>query len=267
MQLLEKVASLAKFYFQAKTYKRISYTNLSDFVFSLLEINKNIPDINKIEILRKKLKKDNRILKIKDLGAGSTFSKSKERSVKSIAKSALSPKWQCEVLYNIINQTLPQTIVEIGTSLGISTAYLAKGNIHSTVHTMEGAESIATVAMENFASLNLRNVKLIYGNFDNSLPVILKQLKKVDFAFIDGNHKKSATLNYFNQILNKSDKDTLLVFDDIHWSRKMTEAWEEIKSHNSVTASLDFYSFGIIFFDEKYTGNFKVISNKYKFFE
>ena len=266
MQLLNKVVSVAKFYFQAKTHKNISDSNLSDFVFNLLEINKNNPDLIKIELLRKKLKKDIRILKIEDLGAGSTFSKSKERSVKSIAKSALSPKWQCEVLYNIISEALPENIVEIGTSLGISSAYLAKGNIHSTVHTMEGAESIATIAMENFAHLNLRNVKLIYGNFDNSLPVILKQLNKVDFAFIDGNHKKAATLNYFNQILNKSDKCTLLVFDDIHWSSEMIEAWEEIKSHKRVTASLDFYSFGIIFFDDKYKGDFKIIAQKYKFF-
>lgn len=265
MQFIAKVSGLVNFYFHAKTHKNIGNSNLSTFVFNILKINNKIVDFKRIELLRKKLKKDIRLLKIKDLGAGSTFSKSKERSVKSIAMSALSPKWQCEVLYNIIHEELPETIIEIGTSLGISTAYLAKGNIHSTVNTMEGAESIATIAMENFAALNLRNIKLIYGNFDITLPVILKQLMRVDFAFIDGNHKKDATLNYFNQILNKSNKNTVLVFDDIHWSMQMTEAWEDIKSHQKVTASLDFYSFGIILFDKKYKGDFKVIAKKYKF--
>jgi len=265
MKYIFKLLRIIKFYFKAKTYKDFDNSNLYQLIYNILELNDSHYRIAEIENLRKKLKKDKRILVVNDLGAGSTFSKSKERSVQSIANSALSPKWQCHLLYKTVNEFMPNTILEMGTSLGISTAYLSIGNPQATITTLEGAESIASIAMENFAKLRIKNIRLVYGNFDDTLPVLLKNYKKIDFAFVDGNHKKQATLDYFNQILNKSDEQTIMVFDDIHWSKGMEEAWDEIKNHPKTILSLDFFSFGIVFFNPRFgKGDYCVIERKFK---
>jgi len=266
MIYITKLIKLIDFYIKAKTYKDFDKTEISQLIYNILELNDSHYRINEIENIRKKLKKDTRILQINDLGAGSTYSKSNIKSVKSIANSALSPKWQCHLLYKTINEFLPVNVIEMGTSLGISTAYLAIGNPRATITTMEGSEAIASIAMENFSKLRLKNIKQVYGNFDHTLPVILKSINHVDFAFIDGNHTKDATIDYFNQIKAKSNKNTVMILDDIHWSKGMEEAWEYVKSQDYVKLTLDFFSFGIVLFDQRFGNNehYKVIERKFK---
>ena len=113
---------------------------------------------------------------------------------------------------------------------------------------MEGAPEVANVAKKNFKRLLVSNIKIIQGNFDDILPSVIGQLSTVDFAFIDGNHRKEPTLNYFYQLLGKSTQSTILIFDDIHWSAEMEEAWNEIKQHSSVTLTIDLFFIGIVFF-------------------
>ncbi len=266
MNIIIKLTRLLKFYFKAKTYKDFDNSNVSQLIYNILELNDSHYRITEIENIRKTLKRDSRTINIRDLGAGSTFSKENIRSIKSIANSALSPKWQCHLLYKTINEFMPENILELGTSLGISTSYLAIGNPSSTVTTLEGSEAVASIAMENFAKLRLKNIKLVYGDFDNTLPILLKNMKEIDFAFIDGNHKKEATIKYFQQILKKSTNHTIMVFDDIHWSKGMENAWEEIKKSDSIKLTLDFFSFGIILFDKRFgSGNhYSVIERKFK---
>ncbi len=266
MKHIIKLVKLVEFYIKAKTYKDFDNPEISQLIYNILELNDSHYRITEIENIRKELKKDSRILQINDLGAGSTFSKSKTKSVKSIANSALSPKWQCHLLYKTINEFLPENIIEMGTSLGISTAYLAIGNPRATVTTIEGSEALAGIAIQNFSKLRLKNIKQVYGNFDHTLPVILENINHVDFAFIDGNHTKEATIDYFNQIKTKSDESTVMILDDIHWSKGMEEAWEYVKSQESVKATLDFFSFGIVLFDRRYGNNehYKVIERKFK---
>ena len=172
----------------------------------------------------------------------------RKRKVSEIAKSALKPKKFSQLLFRMVNFYQPRNILELGTSLGITTSYLANGNLAGEVITMEGSHEIANVARRNFVSLNLKNIQLIEGDFDKTLPSIKNQFSVVDLAFIDGNHRKEPTLNYFKQILNCSTQSTILIFDDIHWSREMEEAWKEIQSHNSVTLTIDLFFIGLIFF-------------------
>jgi predicted O-methyltransferase YrrM len=154
----------------------------------------------------------------------------------------------------------PHTIVELGTSLGITTAYLATANPASEVLTFEGAETIAALAKQQFAQLNLHNIHLVTGNFDNTLQPALQKMQQVDFAFVDGNHRKEPTLNYFSWLLPYVQPASIFVFDDIHWSAEMEEAWRVIQSHPSVTCSIDLFFIGIVFFtpDIKIKQNFSI---------
>jgi predicted O-methyltransferase YrrM len=139
----------------------------------------------------------------------------------------------------------PSTILELGTSLGITTSYLAKGNSEGRVITMEGASAIAATAKQNFQSLNLANIEVVEGNFDETLSSALQNLK-VDLAYIDGNHRYLPTIEYFHQILQHSHNTTIIILDDIHWSKEMEQAWDWVKTHQQVTLTIDLFAIGIV---------------------
>jgi predicted O-methyltransferase YrrM len=203
---------------------------------------------NTIEARRAALVKDSTVLTIEDFGAGSTVTKSNKRKVSDIAKSALKPKKFGQLLFRMANYYSSKTILELGTSLGITTSYLASGNLRGAVYTFEGAKEVAAVAKQTFAANEVKNIELIQGNFDLTLPKKLTTLPVIDLAFLDGNHRKEPTLRYFQQLLPKTNEDSILVFDDIHWSEEMEAAWEEIKQHPSVTLTIDLFFIGLVFF-------------------
>ena len=117
---------------------------------------------------------------------------------------------------------------------------------------MEGAKAVANIAKKNFQQFGLNNIELIEGNFDSILIPTVRRLPSIDFAFIDGNHRKKPTIQYFNEILAKTTTHSILIFDDIHWSKEMEEAWEHITSHLAVRCSIDLFSLGIIFFRQEF---------------
>ena len=105
---------------------------------------------------------------------------------------------------------------------------------------------------ENFAKLKLKNIELVKGNFDDTLPTVLSSLPTVDLAFIDGNHRYQPTLNYFEQILVKSNHQSIIILDDIHWSREMEEAWQMIQQHSAVTMTIDLFFIGIVLLRDEF---------------
>jgi predicted O-methyltransferase YrrM len=228
----------------------------SPFVFDLiknvLNDKKEYSAYGKVETLRKKLLHDQRLLQVEDLGAGSSVSAPMQRSVASIAKHAVKPKKYGQLLYRIVQYYQPMTIIELGTSLGVTTSYLSLANPSSTIFTMEGAAAIAAIARQNFKTLELHNIKLIEGDFDYTLPAVLYQLPTVDLAFIDGNHRRLPTENYFHRVLEKVNNNSILVFDDIHWSREMELAWQYIKGHPAVRSSIDLFFVGIVLFRQEF---------------
>jgi len=223
-----------------------------EFITKVLNDKENYGDYEKVEGLRKKIIQDRSILTIEDYGAGSSSHRTNQRSVGAIAKRALKSKKYGQLLYRMVRHYQPDTIIELGTSLGITTAYLAMANPAATIITLEGASSIADIAKEHFKNLDLENINLVGGNFDYTLPTVLYPLRRVDLAFIDGNHRREPTENYFHWLLEKSDSRSIFIFDDIHWSREMEQAWNGIKMHPSVQCSVDLFFLGIVFFREEF---------------
>ena len=218
-----------------------------DFIKNVLNDHRNFYAYDQIEALRQKLLKDKTIIEVEDFGAGSSIAKTNQRSVQSIARHAAKSKKYAQLLFRVVNYYQPKYILEFGTSLGISTAYIAAANTKATIITLEGAAEIADKALQNFAALQLHNIQLIKGNFDETIDKALNLLPQVDLAFVDGNHRKDATLSYFQQLIIKVNRSSILIFDDIHWSAEMEEAWKTIKNHPAVTASIDLFFFGIVF--------------------
>lgn len=206
-----------------------------------------------IEALRRSLLKNNRQLTIDDFGAGSRIMKDNQRSITSIASSSLKPARFGQLLFRMVNYYQPHTILELGTSLGITTSYLAAASSSARVITMEGALNIAAVAKENFVRLGLKNIKQVLGNFDETLAATVNsQPSFIDFAFLDGNHRYKPTMEYFRQILTKSNESSIIILDDIHWSKEMERAWQEVQMHPLVTLTIDLFFIGIVFFRKEF---------------
>lgn len=201
-----------------------------------------------VEKQRKKLLHDDTMLTITDLGAGSYLNKNRQKRVSALAKNALKNPRLAQLIYRLAHQHPSEKIIELGTCLGITSAYLAKANPVATVVTMEGCHETAAVAYQNFVSLELKNVELQVGNFNDLFPKEVERSDRLDFVYIDGNHTKEATLAYFKTCLTKSDESTLLIFDDIYWSNGMKAAWEEIKAHPRVTVTVDLFWIGLVYF-------------------
>lgn len=219
-----------------------------DFIINILNDRNQYPCFQKMEQLRKELLKDDSLLTVEDLGAGSRTGSQKQRTIKSIARHALKPKKFGQLLYRIVNYYQPEQLLELGTSLGITSAYLSSATKKGNLVSLEGAPAVAKAATNHFKKLDLKNIKVITGNFDNTLGPVLSDLKKVDFAFIDGNHRKEPTTRYFNALLPFCNDATILIFDDIHWSAEMEEAWETIKAHERVLLTIDLFFIGLVFF-------------------
>ncbi|MCZ2223059.1 MAG: class I SAM-dependent methyltransferase [Chitinophagales bacterium] len=225
---------------------------LFDFITKVLNDKKQYSIYQNIEDLRKQLLTNNTILEVEDFGAGSKTKLTKQRRIKDIAATSLKTKKFAQLLFRIVQYYQPKTILELGTSLGITTAYLASTKANANVITMEGSSTIASVAKENFKKLSIQNIQIIEGNFDDTLSNTINSLQNIDLAFIDGNHRYEPTVRYFKAILSKLNKQSIVILDDIHWSEEMELAWNEIKNNKAVTLSIDLFTIGIVLFKDEF---------------
>jgi predicted O-methyltransferase YrrM len=202
-----------------------------------------------IEACRRKLLSSKEQINCTDLGAGAGNKAGGElRAVRDIAKRAVKPAKYGQLLFRLVNYFQPRTVLELGTSLGITTAYLRAANLATEVRTVEGCPETAAIAQKNWEQLGYKHIGLHIGNFDEVLPEILKESKPLDLVYFDGNHRKQATLDYFNKCMEKKHEKSVFVVDDIYWSEEMKEAWDEIKADERVSVTIDLFFLGLVFF-------------------
>lgn len=221
--------------------------------YSRVISSKTIPeDSFAIEKIRKDLVESGAYLTVTELGAQSRVSPTSVRNISDIAKRGISSKKTSLLLYHIIHNFGFKNIIELGTSFGINTMYLALDKT-TQVTTFEGCPSIAGIANEQFSKLSYDNIELVQGNIDSTLKSHLETSAKIDLAFIDANHRLAPTLKYFELLTNRCHNSSILVFDDIHWSKEMSEAWKTISNDPRVTLSLDMFNLGLVFFRPELT--------------
>ncbi|WP_203257363.1 O-methyltransferase [Hyunsoonleella ulvae] len=253
--------------YQAKHYLKflLKSTNQhgvhSPFVYDLVTKcfydNREYFEYSNLTDYRNHLKHENHQIDITDFGAGSTKLKSKSRKVVDIVNHVSISKKNAKLLFRICNYFKPQHILELGTSMGLATQAMSLVNPNSKIITIEGCPEITKYTSKQFKQIQLNNVKLVNGEFSKIIPQLPN--KKFDLIFFDGNHTKQATLDYFEKLLPKAHNDTLFIFDDIHWSKDMTEAWNIIKAHPRVTATIDTFQWGLVFFrQEQAKEHFKI---------
>lgn len=252
-------------FFQIKSYLKFLWHSKNEhavhspFVFSLITKcfydKKTKPDYSLLQQYRNSLLQNKNTIEVTDFGAGSRVFKSNTRVIAQIAQNAgISPK-RAQLLYRITDYFQPENILEIGTSLGLATAAMSIGNQKAKITTLEGCPNTMTIAKQQLQLFNLNNIIYVNSEFSeyfkklNSITEHSKlNTEHFDLIYFDGNHSKKATLDYFEYLLPTITNDTLWIFDDIHWSADMEEAWEIIKEHPKVSVTIDTFQWGLVFF-------------------
>lgn len=242
MNTIHRVISFLHYLIRAKTIFYIHSPFVYKFYKTVLTHQKT-SEFLAISTERKRLNNNNETIKVNDFGTG----KSQQLPLSVLAKKVAIKEKYGRVLFHLVHEYKPKNVIEIGTSIGISACYLAKANALAEVHCLEGNKASIQLAKQLHKNLNLNNIVYIEGDFAHSLPILLHQIDSVDLVFFDGNHTKEATLNYFEWCIAKTKPDSILVFDDIYWSKEMTEAWTIIKNDQRIKLTIDLYQLGICF--------------------
>lgn len=221
-----------------------------DFSTKVLQNHVNLKGYATIEKARKEMFSNRNVIETVDFGSGAgekQFSTYRAR-VSQLAKARSSHIRYYKLLHRITEYFKPETMLEFGTSTGLSAISLATGNPTGRLITMEGCASVSHVASSLLSRLKVDNVEYAIGDFNHLLAANLESVEQLDLVFFDGNHRKEPTLNYFHHCLTKAGENSIFIFDDIHWSADMEEAWIAIQKHEQVTLSVDLFQFGIVFF-------------------
>ena len=221
----------------------------SPFIFNLekdvLRGKNNIKTSQQLATYRASLLASNEEIDVTDYGSGSRVFTSNKRSVKKIAKVAGATPKKALLLERLIAYFKPLKTLELGTSLGIATAALSINN-ENVVYTIEGCPNTAAIAQQYLDKANITTPKITIGDFKNELSAFKNEA--LDFIYFDGNHSKEATLSYVKTLLPTITEKTVWFFDDIHWSLEMTIAWDIIKKTPEISATIDCFWFGMVFF-------------------
>ena len=245
-------------FFQIRAYLKFLWHSKNEhavhspFVFSLITKcfydKKKKPEYAILENYRNVLLENKNSIEVTDFGAGSKVFKSNTRAITQIAKTAgISPK-RAKLLFRISNYFQPDNILELGTSLGLATSALSLGNKNATITTLEGCPNMANQCQLQLQKFNINNVKIIISEFSEYFETLNSQHITHNLIFFDGNHSKKATLDYFEKLLPTVNNDSIWIFDDIHWSAEMEEAWKIIKEHPKTTVTIDTFQWGLVFF-------------------
>ena len=227
----------------------------SPFVYSLCEeVFYNKAEFYQFKMLldlRSELLHTTKLIEVEDFGAGSKILKNKKRSVAGITKHGISSVKQSRILFHLIHFLNCNTNIELGTSIGLNTLYMAEANKKARVFSLEGSGNLIDFARNLALKVGSENIHWIPGHFDHTLPALMDELNSYDLAYADGNHTYSASIHYFETLLKKKHAKSVIIFDDIYWSPGMTKAWNEIRLNPEVTLSLDAFYFGMVFFREE----------------
>jgi predicted O-methyltransferase YrrM len=246
--LLHRILRFLLYAANAKTKYYLHSPFVYHFYLDVLEESKK-NNIKRIDILHRRLKQDKSIITFNDYGKdGFVVSK----RIGAIAKHVSVSNKYGAMLNRLAANYRCVNILELGTSIGIGTAYLASASFDAKVSSIEGASALSAIAKRNAELLKLNNISFYEGTFESKLPLVLAEMKSVDLAYIDGHHTYEATLQHYKTILPYLHNNSIVVIDDINWSEGMTALWNELKLSPEVRLSIDLHRMGILFYRQEF---------------
>jgi hypothetical protein len=241
-----------RFFLNAKTRYDLHSPFVAELAAQVLEDRRSFYAFSDIEIARHRWRFDREAIPASNLGAGSLVNAGGPRSAGDILHSSAVDAETGRRLFRLAHWQKPATLLELGTSQGISTAYLASADRQARVFSIEGNPPLAEKAKTHFAELGLENIEVTAGSFEERLPAVLKKMERVDLLFIDGDHRETALLQYARQCAAYRTDDSVFVIADIHWSDEMERGWAQLCALPEVTLSVDLFHFGLLFFKKEF---------------
>ena len=230
--------------------------DLSDFEFK--NANKSI------NTQRKLLLQSTQTISKQEYGAGSRILNNKQQSVKRMTQIGACAPILGKTLFNLASIFNTQQVLEFGTQLGLGTAYLAASTSTYSITSMEACPETLKIANDFFSKYkHEEKIETILGTFDNTLTQLHSKHKKFNLFYIDGDHRFSSVLRYFNFCkANLAAPNAIYVIDDINWSIGMHRAWRQICQQTNALC-LNAGRFGIIITkDTRIRGNFMLKFSK-----
>lgn len=268
--MFQLIKSYIKFLIHSKNEHGVHSPFVYDLVTKCFYDKTNYPEYEILKNYRKSLLENKNSIEVTDFGAGSRVFKSNKREISKIAQTAGISSKNAELLFRIVRYFQPKSVLEIGTSLGLATSALSLGleaetnraklNQNAKIITLEGCPNTQRQAQvqlqEQFqrqiqgqkSNSKFQNIEFLNTEFSSYLKNCQLISENCQLIYFDGNHSKKATLEYFEALLPTISNDSVWIFDDIHWSIEMENAWEIIKNHEKVTVTIDTFQWGIVFF-------------------
>lgn len=255
-----------RYLWRAKTRYQIHSPYVYALADEVLDDRRYFYPYEELEDLREELKAMDAPIEKVEYGAGSSVIDTRNATVAQIAKYNQSHPRVGQFLFRLVHWLKPSTLLELGTSFGITTGYQAYAAPQGHMITIEGCPHTAGMAIQTLEAMGLSQVEVRIGRFEEELSQALEELGRLDYAFIDGNHRREPTLAYFEACLPYVHNDSVLVFDDVRWSQEMHEAWEAIKAHERVTLTVEVFDVGLVFFrkEQAHRQHFDLIPSRYK---
>ena len=265
LKLIYRIYFYVSFYLKSKSIHNIDSPVLYAIFNEILDDDRQYYAFAKIQQMRHAISQNKAYFTRKDMGAGAQTTKT---NAAILLKQSSIGRAKGENLFRFVKWFKPNAILELGTNLGISAAYMASVNTATNLKTLEGDPYLVRLAKQHFKTINLNNIEVVEGDFTKSLCEIVLNNELYDLFYVDGNHAKIPTMEYLDFILRLKEKRYLIIFDDIYWSKEMAETWKIIKSKNNFNLILDLYHWGIVanIPELKAPINETLISRKYKYF-
>lgn len=246
--MLFQIASYLKFLLRSNNQHGVHSPFVFDLITKCFYDKTKYSQYSTLKNYRKSLLGNRNFIEVIDFGAGSKIFKSNKRQISKIAQTAGITSKNAELLFRITHYFKPESILEIGTSLGLATSALSLGSPNSKIITLEGCPETSKTAQQQFEKFDLKNSEFVISEFETALASFDVRRSTFDLIYFDGNHQKDATLKYFDLLLPTATNDSVWIFDDIHWSPDMEETWEIIKKNPNVTVTIDTFQWGFVFF-------------------
>lgn len=250
MNFLWSVGQYVRYYTEAQTIHNVHSPLAASLIKKYYEKGR-IPLY--LDEIRRELHNNHGIIEMGDYGAGSKRSFSRKTRISDLAKLSLSQPQHIRRLSNLCQFSKPASILELGTSFGLSALHLQAACPGAQIITVEGNPDIAEIASDIIQSIQglSRRPELINARFREALPEVFERMRKIDFVFIDGDHTLKGTMDYVDTLLPYLHNDSIIAIHDIYWSREMISAWQECIRLKEVSLSIDFFDVGLLLFREE----------------
>lgn len=240
-----QIIAYIKFLFTSTNEHGVHSPFVYDLITKCFYNKKTLSVYNQLQQYRADLFANKDHIEVTDFGAGSRVFKSSKRQISAIAKTAGITTKRAQLLARLAQYFNFNQVLELGTSLGLASSAIAFANPKTNITTLEGCPETAAIARTQFKTHQLHNINSVTTDFSDYLST---NTQDYDLVYFDGNHQKDATLAYFNTLVQQATNDTVYIFDDIHWSKDMEDAWATIKNHPKVTVTIDTFYWGFVFF-------------------